>query len=197
MTTRAFVDSNVLASRTLHDWLFLIQRRVPNMFELHSSLDVLAEAVRVARVRQPDAPGSFTADLYALLEKNLNEVHRQFPASTDFTGADPGDRHVHAATLASGASYLITSNRRDFGDPDELPYEIYLPDEFFCLVDDGATEQVREVTREQNRYWQRKKSEGRTVKSLDVALRDAGCPAFADRVQKHLQVLAGPRPPSR
>ena len=46
---RVFVDANVLSSRTLRGWLFMTRNAVPGMFELYSSLDVVAESVRAVR----------------------------------------------------------------------------------------------------------------------------------------------------
>jgi len=128
VTQRIFVDSNVLASRTIRDWLFLLH------------ID---------------------------------------------------DHHVHAATLASRADKLLTSNDRDFPESDDLPYEIYTPDELLVLIDDSAPYHVRSVTREQIDYWQKRRDEGDAVKQLDEALRDADCPAFAERVRAHVIALAG------
>ncbi len=192
MPPRAFVDSNVLASRTLRDWIFLLRNEVPGMYELWGSLDIVAEAIRVVRRQHPDAGGDITAGLTELLHANLNEVLTRYPAARDFAGSDPDDQHVHAAAVACGASYLITDNPSDFGDPDELPYELYTADDFFCLVDDGAGSHVLEVTRKQAAYWQSRRAEGHTTKPLDVALADAGCSQFAARVTNHLRVLAGP-----
>lgn len=192
MPNRAFVDSNILASRTLRDWLFLLRNAVPGMFELYSSLDVLAEVVRVVRRTHPDAGGDLTAALSEHLQSNLNDVLTRYPGAPNFAGADPHDQHVHAAALACNASYLLTDNPNDFGDPDLLPYEIYTADEFLCLVDDGAPNHVRDVTRTQNKYWQKRRAGGATVKALDGALVDAGCPDFASRIRGHLRTLAGP-----
>lgn len=192
MPSRVFVDSNVLSSRTLRDWLFLLRNAVPGMFELYSSLDVLAETVRVVRRRLPEAGGDLTANLSELLQDNLNHVLTRYPPVLDFPGSDRDDQHVHAAAIACDAVYLLTDNPTDFGEPDALPYELYTADDFFCLVDDGASNHVLGVTRTQNQYWQNRRAAGQQTKSLDAALLDAGCPDFADRVQGHLRTLAGP-----
>ena len=196
MPSRVFVDSNVLSSRTLRDWLFLLRNDVPGMFELYSSLDVLAETVRVIRRQHPTAGGDLTASLADLLQANLNHVLTHYPPADAFGGADPGDQHVHAATTACDASYLITNNPTDFGDPDSLPYELYTADEFLCLIDDGAASHVLNVTRNQNQYWQKRRAGGQQTKPLDTALTDAGCPNFADRVRGHLRTLTGLAIPS-
>ncbi|MFB8387489.1 PIN domain-containing protein [Microbacterium sp. NPDC055910] len=191
MLQRVFVDSNVLASRTQYDWLFMLRNETDSMFQLHSSFDVLVEAVRVWRRRNPTARGASSKRRFDHLLANLDEVVDDFDADIDFDGEDPGDIHVNAAAVASGAHKLLTMNGRDFGDPDLLQYEIYRPDQFFCLVDDGADACVRRVTMEQVNYWKRQRERGRSTKPLADALRDAGCPTFATRVSRHLRVLGG------
>lgn len=191
MAQRVFVDSNVLASRTLRDWLFLLRNETGMMFQVHTTFDVLIEAVRVFRRRHPDADGRATKDLFDHLQNNVDEVLGDFPGNVDFDGADRHDLHVHAATLACRADKLLTANTRDFPESDDLPYEVYAPDDFFLLVDDSAPSRVMSVTRTQAQYWQRRRDMGHTVKALDDALIDAGCIAFAERVHKHLRTLSG------
>lgn len=190
VSTRVFVDSNVLASRTLRDWLFQIRHRT-EMFQLHSTPDVLAETLRAWRRRNPKADGKLIPGLEALLRRNLDEVLDDFSGDVEFTGKDPDDHHVHAAALHSHADILLTDNPSDFGEPNDLPYDLYTADEFLCLADDGAPHSVRDVVRAQNKYWQGQAALGRPTKPLTKALEDAGCPEFAGRVEAHLQVLSG------
>jgi hypothetical protein len=188
---RVFVDANVLASRTLRDWLFLLRNETAGMFQLHSTFDVLVEAVRAWRRAHPTAPGGRTRELFDLLDRNLDEVLGDYVVDVTFEG-DRGDLHVHAAAADTGAHILVTNNVRDFGDPDALPYELCTPDAFFCLIDDGAAAYVREVTRTQVAYWASRRDKQKAI-GLDQALVDAGCPEFAVRVQKHLRTLSGVR----
>ena len=83
-------------------------------------------------------------------------------------------------------------NIKDFGDPDLLPYDLYTPDQFFCLVESSYSFLVREVTRSQNSYWQNRRAKGDSVTGLAEALEKAGCPKFAAIVAKHLRMLSGP-----
>jgi len=60
-----------------------------------------------------------------------------FVVDGTFTGA-VNDQHVHAAAVACQAEIVLTSDG-GFTAPgvvEELPYEVYPPDEFFVLVDD-------------------------------------------------------------
>lgn len=191
MTQRIFVDSNVLASRTLRDWLFLLRTETYRMFQLHTSFDVLMETVRVTRRRHPTADGKLTADLFHRLEDLLDEVLGDFDGSVDFSGPDVNDHHVHAAVLSSRADKLLTSNERHFPETDDLTYEVYTPDEFLVLVDDSAPHHVRSVTRQQIDYWQGLRSEGKQVRPLGHVLVDAGCPDFGARIVRHVKALSG------
>lgn len=193
MTHRVFVDSNVLASRTLRDWIFLLRLQTPGMFQLHSTPDVIAEAIRAWRRLNPTADGGVGVALDARIRENLDEVLMDFRGDIPFAGSDPDDQHVHAAAVWTQADILLTANHRDFGDPDDLPYEIQTPDEFLVLVDNSSPTLVRAVVREQNDYWQNKRANGHNVKPLDQALVDAGCPEFASRVLAHLRLLSGVR----
>ena len=194
MLQRVFVDANVLLSRTTRDWLFLLRNETQQMFQLHSTIDVVTETVRARRRLQPELDGNITRRLHDDLIENLDEIVADFDGSVEFHGSDPDDRHVHAAAIAGGSNILVTSNGGDFGDPDLLPYEIYTPDEFFLLVDDGAQDSVRRVTMAQLKYWNAKRARGHSVKPLPGALIDAGCPIFAARVSGHVRFLAGPPP---
>jgi len=194
MLQRVFVDANVLLSRTTRDWLFLLRNETQQMFQLHSTIDVVTETVRARRRLQPELDGNITRRLHDDLIENLDEVVADFDGSIEFHGSDPHDRHVHATATAAASNFLLTSNGSDFGNPDLLPYEIYTPDEFFLLVDDGAQDSVRRVTQAQLKYWSAKRARGHSVKPLPAALTDAGCPLFADRVNRHVRFLAGPPP---
>lgn len=174
------MDANVLASRTLRDWLFLVQQDSPGLYTTHSSLDVVAEAVRVQRRRHPKADGSLTSRFQTQLRESLNEVLEDFPGDVEFSGSDVGDHHVHAAALACHADTVLTENHRDFGDRDLLDYEVMSSDSFFILVADSAPQAIRNVVLTQLEYWQSRQSS----KRLDVALQDAGCPVFAELVSQ-------------
>ncbi|WP_092554493.1 PIN domain-containing protein [Herbiconiux ginsengi] len=191
MLQRVFVDSNVLYSRTTRDWLFLLRNETRDMFQVHSSIDVVVEVVRAVRREKPQLDGAITRSFHDQLINNLDEIQPDYDARVEFSGADPDDLHVHAAAIAAKADLLLTSDGRDFGDPDALPYELYEPDAFFVLVDDGAAEMVLRVVMKQVAYWKGKSDAGRQVKGVVQALEDANCPLFAERVGAHLELLSG------
>ncbi|RFA10758.1 hypothetical protein B7R54_17275 [Subtercola boreus] len=185
MPHRVFLDSNVLASRTVRDWILLCRLRTGDMFQLHTSLDVLAETIRVARRQHPRADGGVISEIDRKIRAVLDEIIEDFPGDVDFVGSDEHDQHVNAAATHARSDILVTDNVRDFGEAKLLPYDVYSADAFLCLVDDGNSAAVRGVIREQGSYWQACEREGRATKGLEEALRRAGCPDFADRVREH------------
>ncbi|MDN4613270.1 PIN domain-containing protein [Leifsonia sp. F6_8S_P_1B] len=190
MTHRIFVDSNVLVSRTQRDWLFQL-RLETSTFQLHSTPDAIAEAVRAWRRRNPAADGRLTIELDSLLRRNLDEVLEDFAGDVPFGGADIHDLHIHAAAVWTRADILLTDNARDVGNPDSLPYEVQSPDDFFLLADDSWPSAVRRVVLSQREYWRQRASTDQQSKRLELALLDSGCPRFAGRVGMHLEALAG------
>lgn len=187
-TPVAFVDANVLFSKTLCDWLFQLRIHTKgNMFALVTSEDAITEALHSLRKSKPHADGQFTARRGVLIRTALDDIVDDFPGTPDFPGADKHDSHIHAATLATNAQYLIAD---DAGfsdiDPDLLPYEVHTADSFFMLVAANAAAAVDKVIMAQVAHFQKMPGS----KRLDVALEDAGCPMFAECVRQHLQRLA-------
>jgi predicted nucleic acid-binding protein len=184
---RVFVDANVLYSRTLRDWLFLLRRETEGMFQIHTTEDVLAELVYTLRRNNPQMDGGVITNLRDKLVASIDELVGDFDATIEYTGADPNDRHVHAAAVASHAHVLLTDDG-GFKGSDDDPYEVFTCDDFFVLVDDSASWMVERVVADQNTYWSKKPG---SRKTLSQALVDAGCPEFAKRVEIHLRTLSG------
>lgn len=184
----AFVDANVLFSKTLCDWLFLLREETGGgMFVLFSSQDSITEALYRLRRRNPRAAGSLTSRRKELLGTTLDEILESFPGDADFPGDDENDQHVHAAAMECRAQYLI-SDDAGFAkiDPNALPYEVHTADSFLMLVAANASTAVdRVIIRQLNHFSNRPNS-----KKLDVALEDAGCSLFAECVRKHIKQLA-------
>lgn len=56
------VDANVLFSRTLRDWLFLLRNETEGgMFTVYATEDILAETLYRMRRKYPLAPGHLTS----------------------------------------------------------------------------------------------------------------------------------------
>jgi predicted nucleic acid-binding protein len=188
MHQRVFVDANVFCSRTLRDWTCLLRMQTDGMFQLHTSEDVLAEALHTLRRLRPERSGGAVTRLRAAILASIDELVGEFDATIGYEGSDPDDRHVHAAAVACGAHVLLTEDR-GLEAQTRAPYEVHRCDEFFTLVDDSAPWAVRDVVRRQVAYWAGRPQAER--RGLARALREAGCPTFAERVERHLRFLAG------
>ncbi len=184
---RVFVDANILFSKTMRDWLFLLRIETEgNLFALLSSEDVIVEALYHLRKRQPDAPGEYTERIRERIRGSLDDVVAEFPA-IPFPGDDPHDAHVHAAATECQAKYLI-ANDKGFQaiDTDVLEYEVHTADSFFMLVAANAPSAVDRVIVRQAEHYRKR---GGNVTLAD-ALAAAGCPQFAECVRQHARRMA-------
>ncbi|MFB7891960.1 hypothetical protein ACFC1I_07170 [Microbacterium sp. NPDC056044] len=182
MLHRVFVDSDVLAARTAYDWLALLRHRT-GAFQLHSSAGVVADSVRLWAQRDPGRRAAAPRRL-DLLATSLDEVIGPVAPDLDLDAAvEP--RSAEADAAVARANVLVSARGRGGATGDPLPFEIYTPDEFLCLVDDTACADVRQVTSEQ-----RARRTRHAPASLADALTAAACPAFAARVGAHLDALA-------
>lgn len=180
-----FVDANILASRVCLDWLFQLQQLNPGMFRIHCSEDVIAEAMRALRRRNPRLPGAVTNKYSLKIRKVIQDITDDFSAVESFTGRDENDYHVHAAAIAANADLLLTNNNPfDISsDPDLESYEIISADDFFNLVVDSNPDCLFLAARKQYEFWKTQPG----MRQLDQALSAAGCPNFAKRLSKILK----------
>lgn len=195
---RVLVDANVLYSRTLRDWMLLLRLEADGMYVVLTTEDILTEVLYHFRRRRPHADGGDITRLAEHLRENMDEIIADYRIDASYPGEDPHDGHVHAAAVDGRADCLVTSDTRLLEMPgDELPYEISTPDAFLTLANDSAPRAVSAVVREQRSYAERR-GYGKT---LDQALRDAGCPTFARCIEEHLRHQSGaaalPRPTRR
>lgn len=184
----AFVDANVLFTKTLCDWLFMLRIETDGgMFALFSSEDSITEALYHLRKSKPTANGAFTAKRQELFRRSLDDIIDSFSGDVEFPGTDKHDHHIHAAALECHARYLIADDR-GFGliDPNDLPYEVHTTDSFLLLVAANAPSAVDGVILKQLKHFSAKSG----TKPLDVVLENAGCPEFAECVRKHIRQLA-------
>ncbi len=185
-----FVDANVLYSKTLRDWLFLLREQTQgDMFTVASSNDVIAEVLRSIRRRNPTGPGHLTGSVKELLERQLDEIVRDFPDGIAFPGDDEHDTHVHASAITCGATYLITDDNGFQRVADVLPCEVHSADSFFHLIAENVPQVVDDVIRIQSGY---NRSRGRTT-PLSDSLATAGCSTFAEIVDQHLRAISSGR----
>ena len=158
MPTRVIVDANVLFSRTLRDWLSLLYLNNDTLFSVHWTEDILAETISRLRRAHLDWSGGLITRISDRMRATFEggRVDDFASVGSSYRGTDPNDQHVHDAAIACGAHILLTSDRGFTGpgvDRDDLPYEIYRPDDFFVLVDDSAPEVASAATAEQLNYW--------------------------------------------
>lgn len=188
MTQRILVDANVIVSKTQFDWLFHLRQLNPGMFQIHSTYDIFAEALKALRRDIPTLPGHVIARRVEMIQDCVDEVLQDFSGELSFTGEDPNDYHVHAAAISARSDMILTGNAEsDFTTtPDAEPYEVITPDDFFMLVAKSRPACVLPATTSQFNYWRTKPNS----KQLHVALVDAGCPTFADEVRTALRHIA-------
>lgn len=196
MIPLVFVDADVLYSVTLRGWFFNLahaESQFAPSFEIVVTEDVIAEAIARWRDSNPKAPGGVVSTMSEHL-RTLCTVIRDYDCEIPFPGGDEGDIHVYAAAVAAGVGYLVTKDN-GFHDlsaevKDELPFEIYHPDDFLLLVDAQNRSNVMEATRATVRH---ALSKGQEVSGMVDMLRKNACPQFADVVENHLAVLADAR----
>ncbi len=195
---RVFLDANILFSKTLRDWFFMLRMETGgNMFTLITSEDALVEAQYSFRKRNPEVSGRAVTSIRKKTAEFCDDVIEDYPGKASGPFLDRYDLHIHSAALASGCHMLITQDKGFLDLPeeqkDELAYEILSPDEFLILLDDSASQFVSSVAKKQSTYWVKNRSENKTPGGvrLETALRKSGCPSFATRVRHHMKDLAG------
>lgn len=189
MTIRAFLDANVLASKTQRDWLFKISLTSPGLVSFYSSSRVLKEVAKTFLKRNPSATESAATQLESHLRKLLVDVIASSHISTPVAGIHPADIHVHYAVVASGVATLVTQNTKDFRAIKRPPYQVVTADELLCQLYKGEPTTIQQVLESETNYWGTQLSFGRKVKPLDAALRDANCPVFGEIIR---DLAAGP-----
>ncbi len=182
---RVLVDANILFSRTLRDWLLMLQLESGgDVYTTYWTEDILAEVVYRLRRANPTWPGGTLTRLRDKIAATLEGGRvEDFTVDGSF-GGDPDDQHVHAAALACGADIVLTSDNGFCieGRRARLPYEVVRPDRFFVLVDDVVPGVVAAVAADQARHFRQRRDV-----DLCARLEAAGCPDFAVRVRSHLQ----------
>mgnify|MGYP006969686962 FL=1 len=159
------------------------------MFSIYWTRDIQVEAIRVMRRNHPEWPGTAIERRLHMMEAVIDEMVIVPEGQYSFTGADEGDFHVHAAAVHGRANYLLTSNApADFtADPDAENYEIINADDFFNLVADSNNAAFVSATVGQFEYYSR---QGVYTHPIHVALSNAGCPTFGERVKGFLAEFA-------
>jgi|GEM_PF-1617379 hypothetical protein len=121
--------------------------------------------------------------------EDLNQGDR-----SGFTGKDPDDFHVHNGAIQSSAKYLVTNNREtDFTTtPGEEGYDVITPDQLFIDIFEANPSCLLPIMEQQQDYWLNSRRD--MNKTMDQALRDAGCLDFAQKVKEKLPELKQQHP---
>jgi predicted nucleic acid-binding protein len=140
MTIRAVLDADVLYPMPLRDTL--LSAAAGGCFQARWSPEILDEAIRnLLADRRIDQAGAkaLLRNLDRHFEDAVVENYRPFVAQMQ---NHPKDRHVAACAVAGGASLIVTSNIKDFG---ELPNGIdaISPDAFLLRLLEETPQQLR------------------------------------------------------
>ena len=95
---------------------------------------------------------------------------------------DPNDRHVLAATIVAGATFIVTNNVKDFPAAvlDDYSVQTRKPDAFLCdLWPDNAPEMIVSLHRQRARL----RNPALTSREFLQALRCQGLNQFADTLE--------------
>lgn len=196
--TIVLLDANILYSRTLRDWIALLQIEAPGVFSVAWTEDIMVETLYHLRKKHPLWSEKQVGGMRRNLEKAFTGGQiTGYQVDPAIKYPDVGDAHVHAAAVHGAVDIVVTANGKDFPATDDLNYEIYPPDDFLVLVDDAAPKAVRAVTEQQLRHYHQRSSGNEGV-DLPLRLKNAKAPMFAARVREHLQhvdtsILVAPR----
>lgn len=186
-----FADANVLYSRTLRDWTFLLSEE-SGMYSVISSREAVVEAMSSLRNTFPEFSGDQISVIQDHIEGALGDLITSFPGGAVEGIADPGDFHIYNAAAYAGAHILLTQNVKDFAAVQDPPFDLYSMDEFLMLAAENNPDAVMRTADRQRRYWQERFTRaGKPPKGLAQALIDAGATEFAAHVDLVLQKLAG------
>lgn len=185
MAQRILPDANVLFSRTIRDWLFLLQASGgTELYSLFWTEDISAEVISKLRERYPELPGGSVRRLREKMEQSMEgglvehyDVH-PVPGLTD-----EKDWHVIAAAQACEAHVLVTVDQGiltlDDSTADALNFDIFHPDDFFILVHDSAPGVTRAIAQQQLIHWTSRLGRVPPTAFLSDRLSAADCPHFA------------------
>lgn len=124
MTFTVVYDANVLYPNTLRD--LLIRLAQSGMVQAKWTSEILDEMVAALSRNRPDIPPSRLGRLRDLMNAAVRDclASGYEPLIEGLKLPDPGDRHVLAAAIKSGAQVIITRNLKHFPASDLEPWDI-------------------------------------------------------------------------
>lgn len=192
MPFRAVLDANVLFPFSLRDTLLRLAEPAPSPAPVPLYIPLWSERILDEMVRNLVEDGRMDQDqadrLASLMRSAFEEAAVGEEAIVALEGSmtnDPGDRHVLAAAVASGADAIITFNLDHFSPEacDPFAVEPTHPGEFLLALYGLAPEVVVEEVHQQaadltNPPW--------SFDELVGALERAGVEQFAEALRDHI-----------
>lgn len=189
----AFLDANVLFSRTLRDWICLLcLDSEKTAFQLRWSEDVLAEWIYRMRRKYPSIPDDSLGRHRRWLEEAFPEAMvRGYRPSEVPQPPDLNDWHVLAAAVSVPVDFLVTSDKRGFdrAQAGSLEVEVINPDGFLTFIADRHPELIQVRLANQIAYLRTRppgSSFGEAEEEARLALVKAGAAQFAERLRSRL-----------
>lgn len=152
MKVRVFLDANVIASKTLRDWLFKFSLMNPGVLSLCTSDIVLEEALKTFAKRNPTVSPEIVDGLFERIQAMFDHVVAGEGTEGAVGGISKKDVHVHHAALRAEATHLATSNLRDFQPHKPIPYVLCSPDELLVTLSFLDPKGVKEVAESEATY---------------------------------------------
>ena len=149
MTPIAILDACVLYPYHLRD--FLIRLAVSGgLFQARWSEDIHEEWVRNLLKNRPELDRKALQRTVHLMNKLPNTLVAKDSYSSlisDIKLPDENDRHVLAAAISSGASFIVTFNLKDFPAEDlkEFGVQAISPDEFVTMLAHSSLDIVKRI----------------------------------------------------
>jgi hypothetical protein len=145
----AILDANVLYSASLRH--LLIWLAVTEAFDAKWTGAIQDEWTRSLLRDQPGLDASRIARTRQLMDAHIPDalVAGYEPLIASLTLPDPNDRHVLAAAIHCGATFIVTKNLKDFPDSTMAAHGIVVlhPDAFVLLLLDTNPDTVVEGAR--------------------------------------------------
>ncbi len=183
---RAVLDADIIFSRVLHELMGRVAGRL-RLLDLVWSQELLDEAKR-SLVEKKQLPESVAARWVDYLPQSFPAGGTSIdsavvPAEVDALTVDPGDRHVCALAVVSGARYLFTHDRGYLKEGlRRHGVEVIAPDAFLTDAFDTDPNGFLALLELQSGGW----AGGRPMEELLAALERAGVERFVGRAREAL-----------
>jgi predicted nucleic acid-binding protein len=185
---RAILDTDIIYSRVLHEFMGRVARRL-RLIDLFWSDELLAEA-RNSLIEKKGLPVDVAQRWVDYLPQNFPAGHTKIDealSTIDLSSltSDPGDHHVCALVIASNADYLFTHDRGYLHDGlRRHDVEVTTPDTFLATAFDTQPRGMLEILELQASTW----AGGRPIEELLAAIERAGTPTLADKIRRWLNI---------